>query len=407
MFYLRTSHLHNMPASVPKPTAPRSSFHVGHTRDKAMSSLRPFGRKSTASTTPPIPDLQRADSKRNRLGGLVKSVAEAFQKDKAEKFERITSNNIKPLSPGFDLNPSGVAFDASEKFDKFGGQGTAGLESGSESAEALDELIAAHSDRDLGIGSFSSFGDILAGFLDVPTSSPTSTQYADRLVSPSEVSDGFVIDGKVISADGSARPHQDSESDKTKRDVTPMSFFEGRPLSGEFNRMAVFKRVSAMIQKPHIRPLRLASKLRESMIPGSNNVNPAPVQVHPMQESPAFTLPPIPDLIVTNYDDSTTIVVKLDEDEEPTEYIDPGFLYPGYVRERYPGVDQYADTSCLTLSTGDWDVGLQAIEEEGEETVDSYSPNDTNDHSYVNITPSDGQNADVPRLTHSTNGWDL
>ncbi|KAG8682927.1 hypothetical protein FRC08_014643 [Ceratobasidium sp. 394] len=60
---------------------------------------------------------------------------------------------------------------------------------------------------------------------------------------------------------------------------------------------------------------------------------------------------------------------------------------------------------------GDWDVGLQIIEEEDKEVDkevdDSYLPNYTSDHSYVNITPSDGQFADAPRLTHSTNGWDL
>ncbi|KAG8703072.1 hypothetical protein FRC08_003087 [Ceratobasidium sp. 394] len=174
--------------------------------------------------------------------------------------------------------------------------------------------------------------------------------------------------------------------------------------------MDVFKRVSAMIQKPRIRPLRLRSKRRESMMPGSNNVKPAPVQVNPMQENPASALPPIPDLIVTNYDDSTTIVVKLDEDEEPTECIDPEFLYPGYVRERYPGIDQYTDASYLTLSTDDWDVGLPTIEEEDEdeEAVGSYSPDDTSDNSLVqNRYPDDGQYADAPRLTHSTSGWNL
>ncbi|KAG8695869.1 hypothetical protein FRC08_007515 [Ceratobasidium sp. 394] len=412
MFYLRTSHMHNMPANVPKPTTPRPSFHTGYTRDKVMSTLRPFGRKPTASTAPPVPDLHRVHSNRDQLGGLAKSVTGLFRKDKTDVFKGTASNNIKPLSPGFDLNPSGVAFDASEKLNAFGRQETAGLGSGSESADALNELIDVHSGRDLGLDSLSSLGDILAEFLDVPTSPPVSTQYANRLVSPSEVSDRFVIGGKVISVDGSAGPCQGSVPNKTRRSETPPAlFFERRPLSGEFNRMAVFKRVSAMIQKPHIRPLRLASKLRESVIPGSNNVNPAPVQVHPMQESPVSSLPPIPDLIVTNYDDSTTIVVKLDEDEEPTECIDPGFLYPGYVRERYPGVDQYTDASYLTLSTDDWDVGLQAIEEEDEEVDeevdDSYLPNYTSDHSYVNITPSDGQFADAPRLTHSTNGWNL
>ncbi|KAG8720439.1 hypothetical protein FRC08_000238 [Ceratobasidium sp. 394] len=405
MFYLRTSHMHNMTTNVPKPTTPRPSLYA---RDKVMSTLRPFGRKSTASTTPPVPDLQRADSKRNRLGRLVKSVAGAFQKDKADKFKGSTSNNIKPLSPITGLRPSGATFDASGEFDKFGLQETAELGSGSESADASHELIDAHSNRDLSIGSFSSFGDILAGFPNVPTPSPISALPADRLVSPSEVSEGFVIDGKVTSVDESAGPRQDSVSDKTRRNATPVSFFERRPLSGEFNRMAVFKRASGMIQKPHIRPLRLRSKFRESnMMPGSNNVNPTPVQVHPMQESPVSSLPPIPDLIVTNYDDSTTIVVKLDEDEEPTEDIDPEFLYPGYVRERYPGDDQYADASYLTLPTDDWDAGLETIEEEDEEAADSYSPNDTSDSSYVNITPSDGQNADVLRLSHSPSTWNL
>ncbi|KAG8701686.1 hypothetical protein FRC08_003960 [Ceratobasidium sp. 394] len=402
MFYLRTSHMHNMPANVPKPTAPRPSLYA---RDKVVFTLRPFGRKPTASIPPPVPDLHRVESKRNRLGGLAKSVTAVFRKDKADKFKETASNNIKPLSSGFDLNLSGVAFNTSEKFGRSGCHDTAGLDRGSKSADALHELIDAHSGRDLGLDSFSSLGDILAESPDVPTSSPISTQYTDRLVSPSEVSDGFVIDGKVISADGSAGPHHDSVSDKTKRDATPMSFFEGRPLSGEFNRMDVFKRISAMIQKPRIRPLRLASKLRESMMPGSDNVNPTPVQVNSMQESPVSSLPPIPDLIVTNYDDSTMIVVKLDEDEEPTEYIDPGFLHPGYVRERYPGIDQYTGASYLTLSTSDRDIGLHAIEEEDEEVVDSYSPNDTSDSSYVDITPSDGQYVDAPRLTHSTNGW--
>ncbi|KAG9078738.1 hypothetical protein FS749_009204, partial [Ceratobasidium sp. UAMH 11750] len=300
MFYLRTSHMHNMPASVPKPAAPRPSLYA---RDKVMSTLRSFGRKSTASTTPPIPDLQCADSKRNRLGGLVKSVAGAFQKDKAEKFKGSTSNNIKPLSPVTGLRPSGGTFDASEEFDNFGRQGTAGLGSGSESANVSGELIDAHSHRDLGLDSFSSFGDILTGLPDVSASSPIPAQYADHPLSLSEISGGLAIDGNVV-VGRSAGPHPDSAPDETSRSATSLaSFFEGHPLSGEFNRMDVFKRVSPMIQTPHIQPLRLGSKLKESMMPGSDNVNPAPVQANPMQENPASALPPIPDLIVTNYDD--------------------------------------------------------------------------------------------------------
>ncbi|KAG9081806.1 hypothetical protein FS749_007367, partial [Ceratobasidium sp. UAMH 11750] len=230
MFYLRTHDMHNLPANAPKPTAPWPGFHVGRTRDRAMSTLRPFGRKSTASTTPPIPDLQCADSKHNRLGGLVKSVAGAFQKDKADKFKGTTSNNIKPLSPVTGLQPSGATFDASKEFDNFGRQGTAGLGSGSESANVSGELIDAHSDRDLGLGSFSSFGDILAGFPDVSTSSPIPAQCADHPLSSSEISDELAIGGNVV-VGRSAETHQDSTPGETSRSATPVaSFFERRPL---------------------------------------------------------------------------------------------------------------------------------------------------------------------------------
>ncbi|KAG9078775.1 hypothetical protein FS749_009166 [Ceratobasidium sp. UAMH 11750] len=229
MFYLRTRNMHNTPTNVPKPTTPRPSFHVGLTRDKVMSTLRPFGRKSTTSTTPPVPDLHHTDSKRNRLGGLVKSMAGAFQKDKAEKFKGSTSNNIKPLSPVTGIQPAAATFDASKEFDNFGRQGTAGLGSGSESANVSGELIDAHSDRDLGLGSFSSFADILAGFPDVSTSSPIPAQHADHPLSSSEISDGLVIGGNIVGR--SAGPHPDSAPDETSHSATPLaSFFERRPL---------------------------------------------------------------------------------------------------------------------------------------------------------------------------------
>ncbi|KAG9087184.1 hypothetical protein FS749_003092 [Ceratobasidium sp. UAMH 11750] len=368
MFYLRTSHMHNTPANVPKPTAPRSSLYAGCTRDEIVSILYPFGRESTATPAPPLPGLQRPGSRRNGLGGLVKTVSGLFRKGKTDKSKGTTSDNIKPLSSVAGLRPSGVMFDASEEFDNFGRRGTGGLGSGSELANVSGEVIDAHSDRDVSPGSFSSFGDILIKFLDAPNPSPVSTQHP---VSSSIISDAFVIGGRLVSVDRSTGPRQDSIYDKAQSSTTPASFFESRPPSGEFNRMAVFKRASAVIQKRRIRPLRLVSKLRESMILGSDKVNPASVQAHSIQESPTSSLSPVPDLIVTNYDDSTAVVVKLDEDRESEDYVTPGCLYPDYVRERYPGAGQFADTPRLTLSTGGWNLSLQAVGEEDEEADDS------------------------------------
>ncbi|KAG9088827.1 hypothetical protein FS749_001835 [Ceratobasidium sp. UAMH 11750] len=352
MFYLRTSHMHNMPANEPKPTAPRSGFYAGCTWDEIVSISYPFGRESMATTAPPLPGLQHTGSKRNRLGGLVKSMTRLFRKDKTNKFKGTTSNDIKPLSSALGLKSSEVMFNASE-FDSFGRQGIAGLGSGSESANALGKLIDAHLDWDVGPSNFLIFSDIPSEFPNPPASSPISAQ---RPVPSSKVSDGFVIGGGLVSVDRSAEPNQDSVYDGAQRStLPPVLFFESHPPSGEFNHPDVFKHVSAH-----------------------------------------------------------TVVVKLDEDQEPADYVTPGFLFPDYVRQRYPGAGQFAGTPRLTLSTSDWNISLQAIGEEDEEAADSYSPNDSESalklagDGYVRHRYQDnGLYADVPRLTHSTSGWNI
>ncbi|KAG9095637.1 hypothetical protein FRC06_009588 [Ceratobasidium sp. 370] len=373
-------------ANVSKSATPRPGFYAGCTREELVSILYPLGRESTVPTGPSLPTSHRAASKRNRLGGLVKSVTGLFRKGKAFKFKskETTSTIAKPLPAVAELRSSGVMFDASEELDRCAYHAIAGLGSSLESSDALNELIDAHSDRDPGsdLGSdsdsFSSLADIIAKFPAVPTTfSSTRAPRVGRPGCSSDILDGFVIGGRVVSVNRSAGPRQDSVSNNTRRSAAPsVPFFERRPSSGEFNRIDVFKQVSAAIQKRRIRPLRLMSKVKESTAPGPSEVSLAPVQTRPTQRCSAAALQLVPDLVVTNHDDSTTVVVGLDEDQEPADHILPGLLFPGYVRRHYPGDGQLAGPPHLTLSTNGWNISLQAIDEEDEETVDSCFPDD-------------------------------
>ncbi|KAG8742370.1 hypothetical protein FRC10_001592 [Ceratobasidium sp. 414] len=374
MLHQRTYHMPNRSsANVQRSATPGPGFYARYTRDELVSILYPFGRESTTPAARSPPALHRADSKRHRLRGLVKSVTRLFRKDKADKFGGIAPAIAKPLSSVVGSRSSGVMFDASEEFDRFECQATTGLGSGSESADTLAELIDAHSDRESGSNldsDFSSLADILAQFPAVPASTP-----APRVGRPgrsNNIPDGFVVGGRVVSIDRSAGPRQDSTSNDTKRSAAPsMPFFERRPSSGEFNRMDVFKRVSAVIQTRRVRPLRLISKVKGSSVLGPNEVNSAVVQTHPTLGNHASAPPLVPDLVVTNYDDNTAIVVGLEGYEEPVDEATPGFLFPGYVRRRY----QFADLPRLTLSTSGWNISLRAIDEEAE-AVDSYLSDD-------------------------------
>ncbi|KAG9126119.1 hypothetical protein FRC07_004799 [Ceratobasidium sp. 392] len=373
------------PTIPPTPAIPRRGFYAGCTRDELVSILYPHGRDSTAPTLPSPSSVPRStELKRKRLGGLVKSVSKLFQKDKANKLNEPGTLVAKPLSSADDLRSSGVMFDASEELDGVKFKASAGLGNGSESAEALSELIDAHSEPDqaeessLATTDSFSFAELLAKFPPIPDKPPVLVLLDDfpdvpvaaakdePVVSdpvPSTPSTSQPVDTRCPSTDVHTRPSASSSvwffKQQPERRVTPI-------MSGESNRKSVFRRMLDVIQTRRVRPLRLAEKVKAEAL---NQVKPGSANATQVQESSVPTQPPIPDLIVTDHEDETQVVIRIDgwEYEDPAEPIEPELLFPNYVRERYPGNRQFADLPRLTLSTSGWDLNLQVIDEEEEE----------------------------------------
>ncbi|KAG8708770.1 hypothetical protein FRC08_018719 [Ceratobasidium sp. 394] len=225
------------PTNVPKLAIPRSGFYAGCTRDDLVSILYPFGRESMLSIGPSLSASHRAESKRNRLGGMVRSVSGLFRRDKTNKLKG-TASTVEPLSPPVGLRFLGALFDASQEFDgersKY--QGVARLASGSGPADVLNELIDAYSNREpgsnLGSDSSSNLADILAKFPVVPASSSVPAPRVGHLGCSSDIPGGLVVGGRVVSVNRSADPHQDSVSNNTRLiPASSVPFFERRPSS--------------------------------------------------------------------------------------------------------------------------------------------------------------------------------
>ncbi|KAG9123734.1 hypothetical protein FRC07_014122 [Ceratobasidium sp. 392] len=363
------------PIIPPTQTIPRRGFYAGCTRDELVSILYPYGRDSTAPTLPSPPSVSKSGgTKRKRLGGLVKSVSKLFRKDKANKLKEPGTLVAKPLGSADDLRSSGVMFDASEELDGARFKASTGLGSRSESAEALSELIDVHSEPNqaeessLTTTDSFNFAELMAKFPPIPDKPPVLVLLDDLpddpvvvtedkpIVSdsaPSTPSTSGSVDTNGSSADVQTRPSASSS----------VWFFKQRPESGESNRRSVFRRMLDVIQTRRVRPLRLAEKIKAET---SNKVESGPANTGQVQGVPASAPLPIPDLIVSAYEDETQVVIRIEDwgSEDPTE---PELLFPNYVRERYPGNRQFADLPRLSLSTSGWDLNLHAIDEEEEE----------------------------------------
>ncbi|KAG8713258.1 hypothetical protein FRC09_018925 [Ceratobasidium sp. 395] len=134
----------------PCPTTPRPGFYYGCTRDDLMSILYPHGREATTPTLPSVPTSDDAKPKRKKLGGLVKNVSSLFRKGNKSKPKGPNTLVAEPISSTTELRTSGLMFDASEELDGGRCQASVELGSGSESADALNKLIDAHSELDFG-----------------------------------------------------------------------------------------------------------------------------------------------------------------------------------------------------------------------------------------------------------------
>ncbi|KAG8755770.1 hypothetical protein FRC12_010784 [Ceratobasidium sp. 428] len=347
----------------PRPTTSRPGFYSGCTRDDFMSILYPHGREATTPTTPSAPTLNDTKPKRKKLGGLAKSVSRLFRKGDKNKSKGPNTLVAEPISSTTELKIAGVIFDASEELDGTGYQAGVGLGGGSESADAPNELIDAHSDSDLGSrfdSSDSIAWSLLPRFPNPPASLTASVPATGR---PNRPGTGT---GNVVSSPGSTSEPSSSRcfsaDIRTKRSaLSSLWLFKHRP--ERWRRMQPQERVQAGIGRHQDSEITATTPEREGQGQG---VEPSQVQPGRGNPSPGYLRSP-----VTAYEDSTRVVVRLeDSDYQDSEPVEPGLLFPDYIRENYPTARQFTELPRLTLSMSDWNTSLMAIAEDEEDEED-------------------------------------
>ncbi|KAG8697381.1 hypothetical protein FRC12_007962 [Ceratobasidium sp. 428] len=375
-----------------RPTARQPGFYAGCTRDDFLSILYPHGRETATPAPLSVPASNGAKPKRKRLGGLVKSVSGLFRKRDKSKPKEPNTLVAEPISSTTELRTAGLMFDASEELDGGRYQAGAGLGSGSESADALNELIDAHSDSDLGSRSDSSDSiawSLLPEFPQPPAGLTAPVPSTGRPNRPRTAA-GFVMPSPA-SVSGPLDSQSSSTSTRTKRGgSSSLWLFNHRPESGEYNRKSVSRRALDAIKTPRLRPLRLSEKVRAE----------ASIKARETSVSPSL----VPDVVVTAYEDSTQVVFRLaDSDYEDSEPAEPGLLFPDYIREHYPTPRRFTELPRLTRSTSSWGMAdLMAIaedeeDEEEEEFQSRFSDSDSEpDFTSANDSGSSSQGSSPP-----------
>ncbi|KAG8683482.1 hypothetical protein FRC09_016059 [Ceratobasidium sp. 395] len=386
----------------PRPTTPRPGFYSGCTRDDLMSILYPHGREVTTLTTPSTPTSNDTKSKRKKLGGLAKSVSRLFRKGDKNKSKGPNTLVAESISSTTELKIDGVIFDAGEELDGTGYQAGVGLGSRSESADALHELIEAHSDSDSGsrFGSSDSIPwSLLPEFPNVPPTMSAPIPVSGRPDRPGTGTGNDVSSPGSISEPSSSRSF--STDIRTKRSaLSYLWLFKHRPESGECNRKSMFRRALDVIKARTLRPLRLSKKVKTK---ASTPVKFSPAEETQVQDTCVPPASPVPDVIVTAYEDITRVVVRLeDSDYQDSEPVEPGLLFPDYIRDNYPTARRFTELPRLTLSMSDWNTSLMAIaedeeDEEDEEYQSRFSDSDSEpDFTSANDSGSSSEDSSPP-----------
>ncbi|KAG8695362.1 hypothetical protein FRC09_009198 [Ceratobasidium sp. 395] len=386
----------------PRPTTPRPGFYSGCTRDDLMSILYPHGREVATLTAPSTPTSNDTKPKRKRFGGLVKSVSRLFRKGDLNKSKGPNTLVAESISSTTELKIAEVIFDASEELDGTGYQAGVGLGSGSESADAPNELVEAHSDPDLEsrFGSSDSIAwSLLPRFPGPPASLTASVPATGRPNRPGTGTGNVVSSPGLTSEPSSSRCF--STDIRTKRSaLSSLWLFKHRPGSGECNRKSVFRQALDIIKTRRLRPLHLSEKAKAE---ASNPAKFSPAEETQVQDISVPPASPVPDVIVTAYEDSTRVVVRLeDSDYRDSELVEPGLLFPDYIRENYPTARQFTELPRLTLSMSDWNTNLMAIAEDEEDEEDEgfqsrFSDSDSeSDLTSANDSGSSSQDSSPP-----------
>ncbi|KAG8790896.1 hypothetical protein FRC12_010734 [Ceratobasidium sp. 428] len=291
-----------------------------------MSILYPHGREATTPTLPSVPTSDDAKPKRKKLGGLVKSVSSLFRKGNKSKPKGPNTLVAEPISSTTELKTARLMFDASEKLDGDRYRASAGLGNGSESADALNELIDAHSESDLGsrFGSSDSFRWTLQ--------SPKNRNRACRLQSSlDQLALGYpnLLDGHSCQAQRMVI-YMVLQASATELNVRCTSHFVILP-SGEYNCRSVFRRALDVIKTRTVRPIRPSEKVKVEV---PNPVDFGSAKATQVQDTSVLPTFPVPDAVVTAHEDSTKVVVRLeDSDYQDSEPIKPSLLLPEYIPE--------------------------------------------------------------------------
>ncbi|KAG8723474.1 hypothetical protein FRC09_003188 [Ceratobasidium sp. 395] len=346
----------------------RPGFYSGCTRDDLMSILYPHGREATTSAPPSVPTSNGAKPKRKRLGGLIKSVSRMFRKGNKSKSKGPNTLVVEPISSTTELWTAELMFDASEELDGGGYQANAGLGSGSESADPLSELINAHSDSDPGSRSGSSDSIPWSLLPDFPSVSSTLTAPIPVSGRPNRPKTGTRLALSRSVSEPSGTQIFSTDTRPKRGGWSSVWFFKHRPESGECNRKSLFWRALDVIKTRRLRPLRLSQKAKAEAL---NSLDLGPAKAIPVHEISILPVPPVPDVIVTAYEDSTRVVFRLeDSGYQDSEPVEPSLLFPDYIRENYPTVRRFAELPRLTLSMSDWSTSLMAITEDEEDEGD-------------------------------------
>ncbi|KAG8719189.1 hypothetical protein FRC09_011500 [Ceratobasidium sp. 395] len=273
------------------------------------------------------------------------------------------------ISSTTGLKTAGVMFDASEELDGGEHQASVGLGGGSEFADALNELIDAHSDSNLGsrFGSSDSIAcSLLPRFSRPPTGLTVPVPSTGRPNRPMIGTEDVVSSPASTSESSGLRSISKDIGAKRGR-WSSVWFFKHRPESAKLSRNSFLRRAFGVIKGRTLRPLCPSENVKTE---ASNQVEFGPTKATYVQDISILPTSPVPDVVVTAYEDSTRVIVRLEDSEYlESEPAQPDLLFPDYIRENFPTERRFTELPRLTLSLSDWNTNLMAIteDEEGEE----------------------------------------
>ncbi|KAG8724196.1 hypothetical protein FRC09_020857 [Ceratobasidium sp. 395] len=311
-------------------------------------------------TPDPPPTSNDIKPKRKKLDGLLKGMSRLFRKGKKNKSKGPSTLVPDSQLSATELKTSNMMFDTSEEIDEAGYKASVESGSRSEPTNALSQLIDAHSDSNIGsnLVSDSEFRSyILAKFPPLPATPLPPDPLAGLFASDSSLTVTEIAVPNQISTSESLSFQSSLSNAYTRHSASSAQrFFKQRPdRSREHDRETISRPELDIIQTRRLQPRPLS---KEAGVEVSSRASSTPInmaQVHVPVRSP------VPHLIITAYE-STKVMPRLEDLEyQDSEPVEPGLLFPEYIREHYPTHHRFRVLPHLTMSTSDWNLILASI----------------------------------------------